>query len=247
MIEDYNRYQYTKREWIKYFLQGAVLGSAVGFLFYFNIISSLLLMPYGFLWVHNKRKQLIKERKWKLNLEFRDGLASISAALNAGYSMENAFVQAITDLKLIYSPEAFIIREFEGMVRQIHMNQTVEEVLMNFADRSDIDDILNFTEVFVTAKRTGGDIIKIIQTAVTVIGDKVDVKREIRTMITAKKYESSIMNLIPFGIIVYLQVFSPGYLDPLYNNLFGFVFMTIVLLCYYFAISISKRIIAIEV
>lgn len=247
MIEDYSQYIYTMREWFSYFLQGAVIGAFVGYLFYSSAIGMALFTMYGFFYVHNKREQLQKERLWQLNLEFRDGLSSVSAALNAGYSVENSFMEAVKDLRLMYTSKALIVGEFEAIVRQIQMNIPVEDILKEFADRSGIDDIKNFAEVFITAKRTGGDLIKIIKATGNTIGDKIEVKREILTMITAKKFESGIMNVIPFAIIIYLRLFSPGFLDPLYHNLFGTVFMSLMLIIYYAVSKMSDKIISIEV
>ena len=136
MIEDYNVYVYSKKERLKFFIQGAAIGASVGLLFYSNMIGAILLGSYGFIFARNKKKQKIKERKWLLNLQFKDGLSSVSAALNAGYSVENSFHQAVMDLQLMYPADAFILQEFEGMVRQMKMNMTVEEVLMDFSYRS---------------------------------------------------------------------------------------------------------------
>jgi tight adherence protein B len=247
MIKDYNQYQYTRESFIKYFLMGAFLGGVIGFLFYSNLFGMLLSLPIGLIYVHGKKKDLIEERKWQLNLEFRDGLASLSAALNTGYSVENAFYQAVLDLKLMYSADSLIVTEFEGIVNQIQMNQNIEEILEEFAVRTGIEDIENFAEVFKTAKRTGGDIIHIIRTTGNTIHDKIEVKREIRTLITGKKFEANIMSVIPMGIILYLRFCSPGFLEPLYHNLFGFIFMTIILLVYYGVFLLSKKIMNIKV
>ena len=247
MIEDYNVYVYSKKEWLKFFIQGAAIGASVGLLFYSNMIGAILLGSYGFIFVRNKKKQKIKERKWLLNLQFKDGLSSVSAALNAGYSVENAFHQAVMDLQLMYPAGAFILQEFEGMVRQMKMNMTVEEVLMDFSNRSGVEDIANFAEVFVTAKRTGGDIVNIIRRTCKTIGDKVEVKREILTMITGKKFETSIMCLIPFAIVLYLKLFSPGFLEPIYGNTFGAAFMTVMLIIYFFVYKLAHKIMNIEV
>lgn len=247
MIADYNEYQYSKKEWVQYFLQGLFISIVVGYLFYSNIIGIMILIPYAFYFVKNKKKEIIRQRKWQLNLEFRDGLLSITSALNAGYSIENAFEQAASDLKLMYSQDAFIIKEFDSMVNQIRMNITIETILADFANRSRVEDIANFSEVFVTAKRTGGDLIKIIRSTGNTISDKIEVKREILTMITAKKFESKVMSVIPFSIILYLRIFSPGFLDPLYNSLIGFLIMTILLFVYCIAYKIAENIMKIEV
>ncbi len=247
MISDYNEYQYTKQERIKYFTQGALIGMIIGYIFYSNIIGMLLLMPYGFYFLKEKKKVLIEERKWQLNLEFKDSLLSISSALNAGYSIENAFEQAVIDLKLMYEDNSLIVLEFESMVNQIKMNITIEQILEYFAQRTDIEDISIFSAVFFTAKRTGGDLIKIIRNTGNTIGDKVEIKREINTMITSKRLESKIMSVIPFAIILYLRMFSPGFLDPLYNNLAGIILMTVLLIVYIIAYKITENIMNIEV
>jgi tight adherence protein B len=242
VIKDYNIYEYTKREYIKYLFMGAVLGAFIGYVFYSNVLGVIILIPYGFLYVRNKKKDLIHQRKWELNLQFRDGLMSVSAALNAGYSVENSFSEAICDLKLMYPPDAIIIKEFEKIAYHLNMNVTLEDILRDFSKRSDVDDILNFTEVLITAKSSGGDLIKIIKSTTNIISDKIEVKREIITLTTAKKLEASIMSVIPLGIVVYLRAFSPGLLEPLYHNVFGFLFMTIILIIYYITYLMTKKI-----
>ena len=44
------------------------------------------------------------------------------------------------------------------------------------------------------------------------LGDKIDVKKEIEATLAAKKSEQMIMSLMPVGIILYLQMTSPGFL-----------------------------------
>lgn len=162
--------------------------------------------------------------------------------MNAGYSIENAFVEAVKDLRFLYEEDALLIQEFENITYQIKTNRTVEEALNEFARRSEIEDIYTFSEVFHTAKRTGGDIIKVIQSTAKNIGDKIEIKREIQTLITAKKFEVKIMNIIPFGIILYMWIFSPGFLNPLYGNLVGIVVMTLALFAYFGAYILSEKI-----
>jgi tight adherence protein B len=247
VIKDYDSYTFTKKEWIQFFLQGAAVGGIVGYLFYSNLMGVLILMSYGFLFVHYTKKRLIEERKWQLNLQFRDALTGISAALNAGYSMENALSHAVGDLRLIYPKDVTILLELEGIINQINTNKTLEEAWDDLARRSKVEDIANFTEVLVTGKRTGGDLIKIIKATESAISDKIEVKREIKTMITGKSFETKIMCSIPFGIIFYLKLFSPGFLDPIYHNLFGVIFMTILLVVYYVAYWLAHKITDIEI
>ncbi|MBE5966572.1 MAG: pilus assembly protein TadB [Lachnospiraceae bacterium] len=247
MIEDYRQYRFNRMENIRCFLQGMLFTGMLGYLFYHNWFAVLFLSPLILVLRKKKKKQLTEQRKWKINQEFKDGIISLSAALSSGYSAENAFEEAWKDLKLLYPENALIMQEFSYIINQLRMNITVEKALNEFAERTGVEDILNFAEIFSTAKRSGGDLIKVIQSTANAISDKVEVKREIITLITAKKYEADIMKIIPPGIILYLQFFSPGFLDPLYQNILGRMVMSILLIAYLCAYHLADKIVAIEV
>ncbi|NLP17161.1 MAG: hypothetical protein GX379_09000 [Clostridiales bacterium] len=246
MIENYDIYRFSLKEKIRYTIEGLIVVMVLGGVFYKSIFGIIMLSPLICLYYKNKNKELIKKRKWQLNLEFRDGINSLSSALSAGYSAEHAFIEAIKDLKQIYPEGAMIIREFTYLVKRIQINITVEKALSDFGERSNIEDIISFAEVFATAKRTGGDMVQIIKATGNIISNKLEIKREILTMIAAKKFEATIMKFVPVGILCYLSVFSPGFLDPLYYNLFGILVMTFLLLIYLFTYRIIDKIIAIE-
>ena len=78
-------------------------------------------------------------------------------------------------------------------------------------------------------------------------GDKIEVEREVQTVISAKKMEQKIMNVIPVFIILYLNLTSGEFLAPLYGNIFGISVMTGALGAYLAAIKISAKMTAIKV
>lgn len=179
-------------------------------------------------------------------MQFRDCINCISSALESGYSIENALKEAYLDMKLSYSEEDLIMKEMKGIIAAVGNNRTVEDIFLDFSLRSGVDDIKSFADIFATAKRTGGNLILIIKSTADVIHTRVELKRELRTVIASKKYEADIMKLIPFGILIYLRVFSPDMVAALYGNLFGIVFMTIVLVLYLLLCRISDHLVKIE-
>lgn len=244
---DYTTYHWEKREFFSQFFQSMALFCGIFYLFYESLWTIILAVPISCLAVRRKEKKRLEDRKWQLNMEFKEAILSLSAALNAGYSIENAFAESIKDLHLLYGEDSYIIPEFEYILYQIRMNRTVESAIEEFAKRSGVEDICNFSEVVTTAKRTGGDLMKIIRATGKNIGDKIEIKREINTLITAKKFEAKIMNVIPLGIILYLLVTSPGFLNPLYHNLNGIMTMTIALIAYVMAYIWAEKIMDISV
>ena len=245
--KEVKRYPFSLQDLMEDLLKGSVRITLIGVLFYRSIYACLFLSPGLYLYLRKMREERSHRRQWKLNLEFRDGIAAVSAALCAGYSAENAFEEALKDLSLIYPKDAMIIREFIYINNQIRMNITVEKALVDLGERTGIEDIISFAEVFSTAKRTGGDLIQVIRSTSSVLSDKLEVKREIITLITAKKLEAEIMKTIPLGIIGYLSLSSPGFLNPLYHNPLGIMVMTVLLLLYLVAAQAVDKIISIEV
>ncbi|MCR4740695.1 MAG: hypothetical protein K5886_10620, partial [Lachnospiraceae bacterium] len=126
--------------------------------------------------------------------------------------------------------------------RRLRSNETLEKILLDLSERSGIEDIEDFANVFAAAKRSGGDFTRIIRKAAESIGDKMDIRREIRTATSSKRYETRIMEAVPFGIIVYLNLTSPGFLSVLYHDLKGYVIMTVCLLLYLTGFCMAEKI-----
>ena len=133
------------------------------------------------------------------------------------------------------------------MEAQLQVSVPVEELFLDFGKRCKVEDIANFASVFATAKRTGGDMVTILQKTARTLGDKIDVKKEIEATVAGKKSEQWIMSMMPFGIILYMQITSPGFLQVLYGNAFGVVTMTVCLAIYFLAYWMGKKIVDIEV
>ena len=218
----------------------------ISILCYNSFWALLILLPYIPFHFHKRISELREKRKWELNLQFGDAIQSLSAVLESGYSIENAVTEAYNDLKLSYSEDAMIMKELKLMQNLIKNNVPVESAFSELAERSGLEDIKSFSDVFSTAKRTGGNIIAIIRSTTSVIRTRVELKRELKTLITSKKYESDIMRLIPFGVLIYLRIFSPDMVASLYGNAFGIGFMTVVLAVYLALSMVSGRIIRIE-
>ena len=193
-----------------------------------------------------EKKRYRRQQEYEMTLQFRSGLQGISSALSAGYSIENSFKEARRDLVLLYGEDSLLVREFLWIERQLALNQPLENLLFTFGNRWNTEDILHFAQVFQTAKRSGGDLIAITRRTAEKISEKIEVKREIHTMIAGKRLEGKVMCVIPLGIIAYFWVCSPGFLDCLYTSS-GRPVMTVLLLVYVAAYYWSGRLCDIEV
>jgi len=172
---------------------------------------------------------------------------SLSSGLQAGFSIENAFLEAGKDVICLYGKDSLIGLEAEWFRRGIRNNVPLEELFLNLGRRSCQEDMENFAEVFSIARKSGGNMREIIRKSAEVTGERIYVQKEIQTLLSSRKYEQKIMNLIPILIIAYLQLTSRGYFDVLYGNLPGILIMTGALAVYLTAWYLSEKIVEIEV
>lgn len=62
--------------------------------------------------------------------------------------------------------------------------------------------------MFAFAKRSGGDFVHIMQTTVQKLAGRIEVEREVATVLAGKRLEGRIMEIMPLAILAYLQVAS---------------------------------------
>ncbi len=244
---DYRDYHFSIQERILYIGEGVGIAALVAYIFYRSFIAFILLLPIAVVFFRRKRKDLIRKQRFELTLQFREAIMAVQAALNAGYSVENAFIEAGKDMEKMYGKEGIITREFMVLVRRLRSNVSLEKILLELSERSGVEDIRDFANVFTAAKRSGGDFTRIIKRAAETIRDKIEVKREIETLMSAKKFENKIMEIVPFAIILYIGITSPDFISSLYHNMTGIILMTFCLALYLGAFVLSERIVNIEI
>lgn len=243
----YRHYVFSKKELCTYFLYGIVFLGVVSKTFYDSFYAWIFLLPFLYFYLDQKAKELQKKRKTKLEDAFRETILSVASNLQAGFSVENSFLEAGKDIELLYGTESDMAFELRYLKQQLHTNQTLEMILLGLAERTQVEDIREFAFVFQIAKRTGGDLRQVIMNTANVIRDKGMVRQELETVLAEKKLEKTIMSFIPFCLIGYLSLTAKGYFSPLYHNGVGIGIMTGCFLLYLFACFLMKKILEIEI
>lgn len=228
-------------------MQGTGLIAGIGFLFYGTVKGALLLLPLTVVYLRYFRKEFEKKQKREFGMQLRDTMQAIANALKLGYSVENALLQAQKDVGKLYPAGSRMNRELQYMGRQLEMNVPAEKVLEELADRTGHEDVKAFTAVMVLARKNGGDMVQILQNAIRQLCERMEVQREIEVLYAAKKMEFYVMSAVPAGMIAYMKLCFPQFMDILYGTLFGGIFMTVCLGVYAAAFLWGKKIIEIEV
>ena len=222
---DYRKYRCNLWERLGCLAAGTAVAAAIAWLFYRSWYGMVLVIPVNYLIVSYYKNKKRDERAKKLMIEFRDAIQAVAAALLAGYSIEHAWKEAEREIMDLYGKEAMITKELIQMNAEIKLNRNVEEILHDLAVRSGVEDFP-----------------QIIRTTAARISAKIEVEREVDTVIAGKKLEGKIMSVMPFFILAYLNLASGEFIDPLYGNLAGVLVMSAALLVFVGAMAINRRI-----
>ncbi len=244
---DYRRYTFTWKERFQMLAEYLALTGGFAYLFYRSWIVMVILWIFYPFYRKRKNAQMIHKQQDILCREFKDSIQCAAASMAAGYSIENAFREAYAEIKLQYGPNALMTEELRYITSCLSLNVPLEHLLYDFANRSGLEDVRSFCEVFVFAKRSGGDFIQIIRMTAARISEKAELTEAIQTEIAGKKMEQKVMNLMPLMILLYVDLSFGGYLDGLYHNIFGILVMTACLAVYLASYLLSEKIMSIQV
>lgn len=171
---------------------------------------------------------LKEKRMKKLNLQFRDLLDTISASLSAGGTVNNAFMNAKSDMLSQYSEGDYIILELTEIENGLRNGQNLEDMLLSFGERSGIEDIMNFSNVIGSCYRMGGNFKDVVRKTKDIIGDKMTVAEEINTKLASNKLQLNAMCIMPVVLVAMLKSSSASFKENLASPM-GVVVTTVAL------------------
>lgn len=243
---NYSIYKMNIKEYAGSFTIIVIVSFIFSYVFYDNVLVMIIFIIPVYFYLKIIKIILNKRRIEKLNLQFKDFCMSMAAQLAAGYSIENSLIEIYRELSNLYGENSYICKETKSLIVKIKLNVTIEKALENLAERCSIEDINLFAQIVSIAKRSGGDLIKIVKNAANTISRKIETEREIKVIINEKKYEQMIMNIIPLCIVVYVRITSPEMMSVMYNTFTGRVIMSVCLIIYIFAVVLGYKLSKVE-
>lgn len=240
---DYHNYTLSLQEYLLYGLLYIIINGIISYLFFMSIIAFIIFMPGIYFFYKYLRKALKSKRDKTLTFQFKEYINIISSLLSTGYSLENSIIESVKELHSLY-PGSYMEDEAKLMVHKIMLHIPPDLLFKDFAERTDIDPIKTFSEILSIASKSGGNLIDIILSTTSSIRMQIDIRREIDTALSGKKYEFIIMSIMPILIMIYIKFTQPGFFNPVYGNLLGALLMFICLCFYMLAIYLAYKILS---
>lgn len=261
---NYKVYKMSANEKVLYFILAFVIGAAVAYLFYGGIgkdeygnptvltyICDVVIMAIvgfvaGKLFLPIRREQIVAKRRNQLRTQFIDLLDSLSSSISSGKNVPNAFVAAREDLLVQYQPNDYIVQEVDNILSGIQNNINVGTMLLNFGERSGIQDIRTFGRVFETAYSKGANLKDVVRNSHLILSSKCEIEGEIETKVASNKNEQNIMIIMPIILVGMIKLggadFAANFTTPM-----GIACTTIALGSFIGAYLLGQKILKIEV
>lgn len=240
-------YELTKGDKRTIVLIAGLVSVVISILMYRSIIAMVVFFPVYIILKKRQKKELQKKRDREMQDQFLMAIQVVSTSLQAGLSMEKAWIEAEKEIQQLYGNDSYLYVELAELNRLTTFNMPFEKLFMEFANRTGLEDVIWFAEILGLGKKTGGNWRRIITDCVYRMSEKEEVKKQIQVMVAEKKLEQQVMNVIPLGILAFLQIASWDYMSVLYHNAVGVICMTIFLFGYGAAVFLSEKILEIQV
>ncbi len=219
----------------------------IAWVFYHSLWGMILLPVIWGVVNHRWSQRRKRQQEAELREHFMHGLQVLNTALQAGYSMENSWREVEKETQMLYGKTGMFYQEIERMNRSANMNIPVEELFAEAAMRSQCQEMLSFAQILEYGRKSGGNWTKVIEDSIMRLQERYETQKEIEVLISGKRLEQQVMNVIPIGILIFLQLSAWDYLRVLYESVLGILIMSVCLVTYGVAIWISEKIMDIQV
>lgn len=182
-----------------------------------------------------------QKRKRELTQQFRSLLEALAVSLSSGMNMTEALRGAYNDLKVEYSEDAYIVTEVKEMIEGVENNIPIENMMLDFGERSEIEDIKNFGTVFELCYRAGGNMKDIVRRTSSIISEKIEITAEIETKLASNKSQFTLMLMIPVLIMAMLKMMSSDFAAS-FSTVAGVIAITIAMGMFFAAYKWANKI-----
>ncbi len=164
---------------------------------------------------------LRRRRLARFNLQLGDTLVSMSNALKAGFSLNQAFESVVRE------GERPISQEFDLCLQQTRVGVPFSQALDHMGERVASEDLRLVIVAIETARRTGGNLTEIFEQLAATIRERLRIEGRIRTLTAQGRLQGIIVSLMPVVIGVALLIVDPELMLPFLHSTEGMLTLAV--------------------
>ncbi len=157
------------------------------------------------------------KRRIKFDGQLVDALSSMSNALRAGFSINQAFESVAENSEKPISQEFGVVRQ------QMRVGMSFDDALSSLEKRVGSEDLSLVVSAIEIARRTGGNLTEIFDRISETIRARTRIERRVRTLTAQGRLQGLIVSAMPFILGAAMTVLKPDLMIPFLLSLKGAV------------------------
>ena len=212
-----------------------MVSTAVGVLLGFTAGAFVFTIPGKYV------KILRERRRSKFNEQLVDALGTMSNALRAGFSINQAFESVVS------TGEKPIAQEFNVFMQQLRVGMSFDEALASLEERVASDDLTLVCTSIDIARKTGGNLTEIFDRISDTIRGRMKIERRVKTLTAQGRFQGIIVSLLPVVLGIILTMIKPSMMMPFLLSAKGIIAVVVMFLLITVGWLIIRKIIRIDV
>jgi tight adherence protein B len=152
-------------------------------------------------------------RRARLEAQLVPALRMMASALESGYSVQQALERVARD------GAAPIAEAFGQVTRAVELGTPLETALGTLAAQG--EDFEFFATIVAVQHRVGGDLPSLLGGLAASIQERLTVRAEVRALTAQARYSGWVLSALPFAVLGWMLLVSPGYASPLFGTDLG--------------------------
>jgi tight adherence protein B len=181
-------------------------------------------------------------RRIKLfNTQLTEALQQMANALRAGLTFQQAMDQIGRE------STAPLRQEFGLFTKEVKLGVPLEEGLVNMANRVGSEDLELVATSTNIARQLGGNMAEMFETIAATIRERFRLEGKIQALTSQGKMQGWIVASLPLWIGLFLNYYRPDLMEPMFENAYGYILVSAILLLEGIGFLLIRKIVAIDV
>lgn len=184
---------------------------------------------------------LRKRRVEAFNRQLVEALVTMSNALRAGFSIQQAFETIVQEGR---KP---ITQEFGVFVQQTRVGVRFEDALRNLEERVRSDDLTLMIRAVEIARQTGGNLTEVFDLIAATIRERTRIEGRIKAMTAMGRLQGIVVGLIPIFLMAAMTALDPAMMIGFYTSPMGIALLVLVGILLSVGFLVIRKIVDIQV
>ena len=182
----------------------------------------------------------VDKRRRAFEEQLPDALSLIASSLAAGHT----FLRAIS--MMVEEAEPPLCEEFERVVQETRLGDSVVDALERMARRIDVPDLVWVVQAIRIQQTVGGKLADLLHTLADFIRSREEVRREVQVLTAEGRMSAWVLGALPVLLVAAIQVIDPDYLQPMFRG-WGPIVLACTAGSVLMGVTVIRRMVRIEV